>query len=215
MSTYTPKLSQSKFIATLNQCHTPKANRCHLCHGELNSPIPLDPPYICNGPAIKLPCCNLLLGKQCLLQYMKQRDNPICISCHKPWYHKTTPARIHPWRKRWQNLVVGVSCILYAITLVVNVISIDDDDDEIPLSMSRILGTLWNALRPGLEVILVFLLCAPIDEDLQRRLLRRGEGAIFRVVEGYIELPPILSVPLMVFLQGIILWQLGRSVLGG
>lgn len=213
MADYKPYSSCSRFIAALDDCHSPKAARCHLCHAELNSATPLDPLYLCEGPAIQLACCNLLLGKHCLLQYMEQRTDPKCILCLKLWYNNTSikpPRRI--WRTRWKNFVVGTSCILYTIILANYVASIDDRN---PISVYQIWRILWYTLRPGLEVILLFALCAPIDEDLQRRLLRGEEGFVFMVVEMYIELPPIFSVPLMVVLQVFILyhmWQMGCEV---
>lgn len=213
MPNHTPSPSRSTFIESLDNHPSPKPSRCLLCHGELNTIHPLDPAFLCQGPAIQLPCCNLLFGKHCLLEYMSHRSTPKCILCPELWYHE--PPILAPrrkvWRNRWERCVVSGSCILYLV-LVLHSVTIVEEREVI--SISSILDMLWRVWRPAIEVAVVVLLCAPINEGLQRRLLRRREGIVFYVVEAYIELPLLFSVPVMVVLQILVLGHLWGTVFG-
>lgn len=212
MPNYEPIHSRSGFIAALDKCHSFKADRCYLCHGELNSAIALDLAYLCEGPPIELPCCpHILVGKRCFLRNLAQRPDHRCFGCFERWYHIVPKSGlIFPWLTWWKEFVIFTSCVLYMtmygyqLTLV---------DDESPTSGLVILGALWWVLRPALEVVLVFALFAPIDQRLQRHLLRYEEGIVFNVVEAYIELPPIFSIPLMVVSQALILCHLWQTAL--
>lgn len=215
MPNHEPIHSRSGFRAALDKCHSSKADRCYLCHGELNSAIALDPAYLYEGLAIELPCCpHILVGKKCFLRNLAQCPAQWCFGCFGcfgPWY-RTVPRSnlIFLWWTWWREFIIVTSCVLYMTTYGNQLTLVDD---ETPISGLGILGILWWVSRPTLEVVLVFAPFAPVDERLQRYLLRYKEGIVFNVVEAYIELPPAFSIPLMVVSQALILYHLRQTAL--
>lgn len=217
MSNFTIFNSRSKFESALATC-SPSGEVCIICRGVLES-SETDPDLVCEGPPIRLPCCNQVMGKACVFEQSNQSlpSRPLCPLCRKQWFkrrcwHKVM-CRANRYLRRlthrmmatkWVNFLISIWVIC---TLVVVIMTSKNMLHAVILIISTLFA--WLAKR---IFIRSYILTTSLPQLPQLfpglRILARDSRIATRALLGYHHMPRRYSIPLMVFLQGSLVFML-------